>query len=180
MAESRHDATGAPEIFDTLHRANKWIAIGREGEGPVDHPLDTGLGQNWKMFVSHFKIWRDTIQIWLQQFAAKLPGCLFGLPGPAILFIGAKHQSIAFLAHVDFRFEIDDVRNFLAVFLVEGNHFWHIISHQIHVFHGQHGQFNSHHAAHFTCPQSTAIHHMLGMDAALVGDHIPSVVGAMF
>ena len=48
LAEARHDAAGEPEIPQTLHRADDRVAVGREGEGPVDDALDAGVGRAGK------------------------------------------------------------------------------------------------------------------------------------
>ena len=40
------------------------------------------------------------------------------------------------------------------------------------------GQLEPHHAADLARPQSAGIHHVLGVNVAVIGDHIPRAVGA--
>ncbi len=173
LAEARHDAAGTPEIAQALHGAHQRIAIGRESEGAVDDALDAGFLQHREVLVAERQIGLDAVKVGLQQFAAEFPRCLARLPRHACLFIGAEDEAAALLAHVDLCLEVDDVRNLAAAFLVVGDDFGDFLGHQIHVLHGEHRQFDAGHAADLSGPQAAAVHHMLGVDRALVGNDIP-------
>ena len=125
------------------------------------------------MLISQFKIMRDPVEVWLEQFAAKFPRRSLWRPWNASLFISAKHQARTFLPHIDFRFEIDDVRQFMSVAFVKLNNFGHIIGDEILMRHGQHRKLKAYHATHFTRPQPATVDNMLGVNVAFFCDHIP-------
>ena len=63
--------------------------------------------------------------------------------------------------------------------LVVFNDFVHWFSHEVMVFHCQHWQFESNHATNFARPQTTSVHHVFGVNLALVGVHGPCAVLAL-
>ena len=68
------------------------------------------------------------------------------------------------------------MRQLVAALLVVGNDLRHFVGDEIHVLHGKHGKLDPHHAAHFARPEAAAVDDMLGVDVALVGDHVPGAV----
>ena len=178
LAESRHDSAGDPEIPEPLHRPHQWVAVRRERERTIDHALDAGLGHARKMLVGDLQRGGDAVEIIGQELLAEIPGRGLGLPGPAVLLVGAQNHAVALLAHVNFRLEVERVAHLLAVLLVVGDDLGNILGHHIHVLHGQHRQLNADHAANFSRPQAAAVHNMLGDNDALLGDDIPGTVWA--
>ena len=96
------------------------------------------------------------------------------------MFVHTQHHAFAFLAQIALGTEIDDVADLFARAFVEGLDFGNIVGHQIHMFHGQHRQFDADHAAHFARPQATGVDHMLALNHAFVGDDAPSAIGFLF
>ena len=131
------------------------------------------------MLVAEFEVRRDPVEVGLEKLAAELPRRVLGAPRHAGAFIGAEHHAGTLLAHVDLGLEVDDVGQLVAALLVVGNHLRHLVGDEIHVLHGQHGKLDPHHAANLARPEAAAVHHMLGVDVALVGDHVPGAVGAV-
>ena len=145
----------------------------------MNNILDARIAQRRMVHESAFEIVGNMIQIRWQQFGGEIPRCLLGAPRATIRLIGANQHARALLAHIKLTIEIDAVNDFLASRLVELNDFRHFLGDQILMRHAQHGQFKAHKAAHFTRPQATGVHHMLGMDIALIGEHIPAAIGPL-
>src|SRR3546814_19183712 len=85
---------------------------------------------------------------------------------------GAHDQAAALLAHVDLGAEVDAVRQFLRA----GRHLRHLVGDEVVVLHRQHRQLEADHAADLARPEAAAVHHVLGLEAALVGDDLPAAV----
>ena len=49
LTESGHDAARHPEVLQSLDRTEQRIAVGREGERAVHHPLDAGVAHRREM-----------------------------------------------------------------------------------------------------------------------------------
>ena len=47
------------------------------------------------------------------------------------------------------------------------------------MLHRENGQLEPDHAADLAGPEPAGIHHMLGVDIALLGDHVPGAVGPL-
>ena len=52
------------------------------------------------------------------------------------------------------------------------------VRHDVLVFHRVQRQVDTRHRANFACPQTTSVDHMLCMDCAFVGDHVPRAIRA--
>ena len=94
-------------------------------------------------------------------------------PGLAGTLVGAHEHAAALLADVDFALEIDGVQ-----LLLLAGQLRHVTGNEVLMLHGKYGQLDAHHAAHLARPQAPGVHHMLGMNIAVIGDHIPGSVGA--
>ena len=132
------------------------------------------------MLEGNFQRRRNPVQVRLQQLLAEAPRRGFGGPGFARLLVHAEDHAFAFLAQIALRAEVDHVADLFARALIESLDLGDVISHQIHVFHGQHGQLNAHHAAHLARPQAACVDHVLALDHAFVGDHAPGAVRLLF
>ena len=174
LAEAGHDAAGHPVVPQALDRAYQRIAVGREGKGAVHDLANADLGQPRKMFERHFQTWGDAFQIIGQQILAEIPGRHARRPGNAGTLVGAEQHAAAFLAQIEFAFEIDAVH----LLLLPGE-FRQILGDQVLVLHGQHRQLEAHHAADLAGPQAAGIHNMLRVHRPPGGDHIPGTVGAL-
>ena len=73
-------------------------------------------------------------------------------PDFARLLVSAHQHSAAFLSKIELAVEVDRVQNFLSGRGIDGGDFRHVIGDQVHVFHGEHRVFPSHHASHFPRP----------------------------
>ena len=123
---------------------------------------------------------RDAVEIVREQLEHEVPRRFLGRPWAVVLLVGAEQDALTFLTGVDLAGEVDHVRQFATVLLVVLDHLVHRLGHQVVVFHSEHWKFESAHAANFTRPQATGIHHMFGVDdMVLVGDHIPRAVLAL-
>ena len=129
---------------------------------------------------SHLERRCNAVQVGLQQLLAKAPGRGLGRPGHAGLLVGAQHNALAFLAQVALGTKVDHVGNVLAGAAVVLANLGDFIGHQVHVFHRQHWQLNTHHAADLTGPQAASVDHVLALHHALVGDDPPGAVGLLF
>ena len=179
LAEARHHGACDPVIRETLHGADERIAVWREGERAVDDFLNARFRHGGEMLVTDFKRWRDAVEIWLQQFRTEIPRGRLRRPRHTCALICAKHHAGTLLAHIDFSFEIDGMRQFMAALFIVSNDFRHLVGYEIHVLHREHRQFDADHAADFTRPETTTIHNMFGDDRALIGNDIPTTILAL-
>ena len=114
MREASHNTAGDPEIFQATDRANQRITIGRKGERAIDDFFDAGIAVRREVLEAYFKLGRDTIKIRLQQILPEVPWCFLFGPRFCSLFIGAHQHAAAFLAGIDFAFEIECRDDFFA------------------------------------------------------------------
>ena len=153
--------------------ADQGIAVGCEGEGAVDHPLDSRPFQNGIAFIGVLQGLRDAFQIVRQQFVAEIPWGPVDRPGVAGLFVDADHQAASFLAQIALTRRVHAVGQ-LGLALVDLGNF---SGHQVLVFHGMERQKHPHHGPHFTGPKTGRIDHVLRPDGALFRNHVPTPVG---
>ena len=70
------------------------------------------------------------------------------------------------------------MQHHLAGRLVDLGDLGHVLGDEILVLHGEHGQLQSDETPHLARPEAAGVDHMLGLDVALVGDHVPGAVAA--
>jgi hypothetical protein len=179
LAEARHHGAGDPVVLEAPDRPDQRVAVGREGEGSIDDLLDSGFLEGGEMLEAHLQRRRDAVEVRLQQLVTEAPGRFLGGPGPACALIGAHQHAAALLAHVDLALEIDGVQHLLAGALVDFLHLRHVLGQEVHVLHRQKRQFEPDHPPAFARPKTAGIDHMLGMDRALLGHHVPTAVRAV-
>ena len=120
----------------------------------------------------------DLVEIIGQQVLAEAPGSAAHGPGAAGLFVKADAKAKTFLPQIAFARRVHHMGVFLAVghhLLDQGDGF----GDEVLVFHGVQREIHVRHRADLTRPEAAGVHHMLGMDGALVGDDIPCPVGAL-
>ena len=126
------------------------------------------------------ELWSNALQIVWQQLKYEIPWCFFWCPRAIVLFVCSKQDALSLLAGINFSREVDHVRKFATGFFVVCDYFFHWFGHQVVVFHRQHWQFNSAHAAHFARPQTTSVHYMLCVNGVVfVGNDVPCSVCAL-
>ena len=175
LAEPRHDPAGRPVVAQARHRPHQRVAIGGEGEGAVDHRLDARPFEDRVTPIGEGDRVLDLVVIVGQQFMPEAPGRTAHGPGLAGLFVKADAEPPAFLAQVAFAARVHHMRMFHRA-LVDLRQ---IIRHKILVLHRVQRQVDPGHRAHFARPQAAGIDHVLGMDRALVGHHVPGAIGAL-
>ena len=109
----------------------------------------------------------------------KIPWRFGFRPWFASAFIGAHQHTATFLAKIDFTIKINSMQNFGTGFLIDFGNFGHVFGQQIHMFHCQNRQFQPNHAANFTRPKTSGIHHMFSDDDAFIGCDDPLAVGLL-
>ena len=109
----------------------------------------------------------------------KIPRRFGFRPWFASAFIGAHQHTAAFLAKIDFTIKINSMQNFGTGFLIDFGNFGHVFGQQIHMFHCQYWQFQPNHAANFTRPKTSGIHHMFGDNDAFICYDDPLAIGLL-
>ena len=122
---------------------------------------------------------RDAIEVVREELEHEVPRGLLGRPWTVVLLVGAEQDALAFLACVDLAGEVDHVRQFATVLGVVLDDLVHRFGHQVVVFHREHRQLESGHAADFACPEATRVDDVFGVDVALVRDDVPRAVLAL-
>ena len=93
-------------------------------------------------------------------------------PGLAIALVGAHQHAAPLLAHVNLALEVDAVE-----LLLLADELRHVLGDEVMVLHGEHRQFEAHHAADLAGPESAGIDHMFGPHGAGLGDDVPGAIG---
>ena len=106
----------------------------------------------------------------------KFPWCGCFRPRFTSFFIGAHEHPGAFLPKVNFPIKINCMQHFCTGAGINFGNFRHVFGQQIHMFHGKHRQFQTHHATNLACPQPGGIHHMFGNDRVFVGFDMPAAI----
>ena len=126
------------------------------------------------------ELWSNALQIVWQQLEYEIPRCFFRCPRAIVLFVGSKQDALSLLTSVNFTREVDHVWKLATGFFVVRDYFFHRLGHQVVVFHRQHWQLNTAHAAHFARPQAARVHNMLCVNGVVfVGNDVPCSVSAM-
>ncbi len=120
----------------------------------------------------------DAVDVGLQQLVAELPRGLAQGPGHAGLFVGAHEHPAAFLPKVELAVEIDRVDDLLAGPRVDLGDLGHVLGQQVHVFHGEHGQFEADHPPDLPGPEAAGVDDVLASHVALVGVDGPAAGAA--
>ena len=110
-----------------------------------------------------------------EQFVAEIHRRAVHRPRRTDRFVGAEQQALAFLAEVDVALVIDTGRQLLVARGDLGNG----LGDQVMVLHRLHRQVQAGQMADFARPQAAGVDDVLGVDRALVGDHVPAAVGAL-
>ena len=86
--------------------------------------------------------------------------------------IDTNQHALLILAHVGEAFQIDHHRQLM----VKCSHLWDIVGQQVVMLQRGEWQIQTDHAPDLFGPESTGINHVLGMNRALVSDHIPTAI----
>ena len=138
--------------------------------------FDTGLFQHGKAAIGKLDAGLDLVEVVGQEFMAKLPRGAIHRPRFTGLLVKADTQAAAFLAQIAFADGVHHMRMFRVTLVNLGD----FVGDDILVLHRVQRQVNPGHRAHFARPETAGIHHMLGMHRALVGDHIPCAIAALY
>ncbi len=170
LTEAGHHTTGAPEIAKPPDRSDQRIAIRREGERPIDNLFDACMLKGGEVSKSDFQGWRNSVEVFLQQFVSKVPRSFFWTPGNAGFFISAHEHAFAFLAKIELAIRVHDMKDFFARGLIDLFDLWHVLGNEIHVFHRKHRKLQANHASDLPRPESAGINDVLRFDRALFGN----------
>ena len=89
--------------------------------------------------------------------------------------VDANQHALLILAHVGETFQIHHHRQFM----VKCSHFWDIVGQQVVMLQRGERQIQADHAPDLFGPESAGIDHVLGMNRALVSDHIPTAIATL-
>ena len=87
LTEAGHDTTCTPVIFESPYRSDQRVSIRRKSKRPINDLFDSGMFKRRKMPKSNFQGWRDSVDIFSQEFMTKFPRRLFGRPRYTGFFI---------------------------------------------------------------------------------------------
>ena len=172
LREACHHAAGEIEVAQPRHRPDQRIAVRREGERAVDHPLDAGARDRREVREGDLEAGRDAVEVRRQQLVAEVGRRGARRPGPAGLLIGAEHEALAFLSGIDLALEVDRVGQLLG----PRDHLGQVLGHQVVMLHREHRQLQPDQAADLARPQPGGVDHDLGLDVAVGRDHQPAAV----
>jgi hypothetical protein len=74
LAEAGHDGAGAPVVGQAADRADQRVAVGREGEGAVDDPLDAGPADRREVLEADLERGGDAVEVLREQLGREVPG----------------------------------------------------------------------------------------------------------
>ncbi|CAB4653751.1 unannotated protein [freshwater metagenome] len=177
LRQAGHNCTSRPHSSHAFDWPHERVAVWRECERAVDELLNSCTSHGGEVCKAALELWSNALQIVWQQLEYEIPWCFFGCPRAIVLFVGSKQDALSLLASVDFARKVDHVWKLATGFFVVRDYFFHRLGHQVVVFHCQHWQFNTAHAAHFTRPQATCVHNMLCVNGVVfVGNDVPCSV----
>ena len=96
-------------------------------------------------------------------------------PRLSVLLVGADEHAPALLAHVELAAEVDDVQHLLAGLRDLGD----LVGDDVLVLHRREGMHDARHQTDLARPQPGRVHHVLGVQGALLRHHVPGAVGAL-
>src|SRR5262249_10652540 len=128
LAEPCHDGAGAPETGQALNRTHQRIAIRRKCEWPVDDAADARVCPRREVPVADLERRGNAIQVRLEQLRSKVPRRRPGAPGYAGALVRTQYHSLALLAHVDLRLEVDGMRQLVTALAIEFHDLRHVVS----------------------------------------------------
>ena len=175
LREPAHAAAGHPKISLAGHRSDERVAVGREGEGAVHPALDPDLCERGESRIADLELGQDALDIGRQQVHAVVPGCAVRTPVPRVAFVDTQQRALAERLQVGEALEVGDGHELAAE---RGEH-RHVVGDEVMVRHRHHRQFDAGHASDAPRPKTRRVHHVLGDDAALFGDHVPVAVGSL-
>ena len=116
------------------------------------------------MLECNLEFGRNAIEIGVEQSLREIPRSLLWRPRHARLLVGAEQHAALFLADVDLTSKVERHWHFLARRSNVRCNLGHVFGDEIHVLHGEHGQFDADHTADFAGPQSASVHDVFGVD----------------
>ena len=179
LRQPGHDATRHPVVAQAANGAHERVAVGRERERPVDDVLDAGRGQRRVVLERDLELRSDAVEVGFKQLGPEVPRRLLRRPRLACLFVCAHKDATVLLADVDLAGEVHADRHLLARRSFVIRNLLHVLGDEVHVLHRQHRQLEADHAAHLASPQPARVHDVLGVDVALIGDHVPGAVDVL-
>jgi hypothetical protein len=117
----------------------------------------------------------DAVGILLDKLEAVVPGRPVHVPVLVVALVDAEQHTLLLLPEIGEAFEVDDQRQFA----VERRDLGDRLGDEVVVFHRRDRQVDTRHEADLLGPQAAGIDDMLGLDGALLGDHLPGSVGPM-
>ena len=157
--------------------ADQGVAVRGEGEGAVDDLPDAGVGVDGEVLEADGQRRCDPLQVGGEQLGAEVPRGLADRPRHTGLLVGTEQQATGLGPGVDLAAEVHRA-DAVAVGGVQPRlDLRQLLGEQVHVLHGQDGQFQAEHAPHLAGPQAAAVDDVLAGDGAPLGDHVPLAVG---
>ena len=118
---------------------------------------------------------RQPLEVLGQQLHREVVGRLHRRPDRAVGLVRTDEHATTLLAQVDLAGVVGGVHDLL----LPACELRDILGQQIVVLHRQHRQLDADHVADLACPQTRAVHHVLGVHRALVGHDVPGAVAAL-
>ena len=145
------------------------VAVWSEGEGAIHPAADACFGEFGKPLEALGEFVLDPLDVLGYQVHAIIPRRAIHAPVLRIALVDAQQQGVALLPCVREIVEIHQYRQF-AVHRLQT---LKVFGDEVVVLHRRHGKVDAGHQAQLFGPKSSRIDHMLGMDRAFLGDHIP-------
>ena len=169
LAEAGHHRARDPVVAHAAHRADQRIAVGSEGERTVDRLADPDAAERREVPEAHFEVGRQPLEVLRQQLHGEVLRRLQRRPDDAVRLVGADERAAALLAQVDLARVVGGVDDLLGAALKLRQ----VLGDEVVVLHGEHRQLDADHLPDLAGPQSGAVHDVLGVHRALVGDAHP-------
>ena len=179
LGQARHHRARDPAVADTPDRPDERVAVGRERERPVDHPLDPRRRHGRVVLERDLQRGGDAVEVGRQQLLVEGPRRDLRRPRHARLLVRAHQHPTLLLADVDLALEVEGHRQLVTALGVEGGDLVHVVGDEVHVLHAEDGQFQADHPPDLACPQPAGVDDVLGVDLTLVGDDVPRAVGPL-
>ena len=179
LGQAGHHRARDPAVADPPDRPDERVAVGRERERPVDHPLDPRRRHRRVVLEGDLQRGCDAVEVRWQQLLVEGPRRDLRRPRHAGLLVGAQEHPALLLADVDLALEVEGHRQLVSAFGLERGNLVHVVGHEVHVLHAEDGELEPDHPPDLTRPQPAGVHDVLGVDLTLVGDDVPRAVAAL-
>ena len=164
FADTETAAAGKPGIFESRHRTDQRLAVGRIAHGAVHGGPDSRLAQRRYPFHGIRHQVRHPLEFGVEQLHAEIPGHPVHGPGLRRPLVSPEYQAVALAAGVPLIVMMTHQGNAVRR---AGGDVRVVLGDDILVQHGGDRQIEAEQPAHPVGPEAGGDHHMLGNDLVL-------------